>query len=374
MTNCANCHGLGRVPDYTRAKDDRGNYINPPQTTCWICGGTGISREPDPPRSSPSKSGSSGTQKHNSPPSPSSGKKSGSSGCGCLIIVIIGFLLIGILNSDKIPTQKDSVSEIKSRTQSPGAFERKRSYALKPSPSPSVNNHQESRPLTFPSPTPPPSLGKSRQHSQTLQNLPAPLLFPNSDELDIYVNKNKPKEVTVFFTKHLNLEYTHCVYDSQSNRLMIQTSHGTWYFLGVLIRDLLHPYFLTANNLKFARTAINPANGEREVAEEVVVPLYQSGKYVLGLTVAEIDSFSFEGKTFRYGIKIHGAIRQMPGYEAGLREGDIIYQIDNTKMNDKAAFFDYLKATQGAPVKVHFLRNGNLYSVWSRPINHIYSY
>lgn len=43
--NCKFCLGSGQVPDHSRAKDSRGNYVNPPMVICGYCNGTGLSNE-----------------------------------------------------------------------------------------------------------------------------------------------------------------------------------------------------------------------------------------------------------------------------------------------------------------------------------------
>jgi hypothetical protein len=94
------------------------------------------------------------------------------------------------------------------------------------------------------------------------------------------------------------------------------------------------------------------------------------GKYLLGFHSRNIESFTYDGDTFKYGVEITSILDSSSAEEAGLEVGDILYQMDESKITEPKSIVDYMndpKKEKGSSVRIHYMRGGQLYSKKIRP-------
>jgi S1-C subfamily serine protease len=107
-----------------------------------------------------------------------------------------------------------------------------------------------------------------------------------------------------------------------------------------------------------------PANQAKFIADQIVKTgkVTNTGRAFLGVSTADVTAqiAAQYGLSLDHGAYIQQLVAGAPAEQAGLKVGDIIYQIDSTPVNDSTALGTYLATkAPGNTVTVYVNRNGN---------------
>ncbi len=93
------------------------------------------------------------------------------------------------------------------------------------------------------------------------------------------------------------------------------------------------------------------------------------GKYLLGFNGKDLEYFNYNGNRYEYGVSVSSVVPGTPAANAGLESDDVIYQIDGENVQGIKYLLSHVNSrTQPwSPVKVSYIRNGQLFSVTVTP-------
>lgn len=98
------------------------------------------------------------------------------------------------------------------------------------------------------------------------------------------------------------------------------------------------------------------------------VPVPETMPFVIGVTLADIESFFYQGTEYTGGTRVVSAAPTGPAAQAGLEADDVIYQAEETRITSFRALNDFVNQGGGAPIRLFFVRGPNLLTTVVTPV------
>jgi membrane-associated protease RseP (regulator of RpoE activity) len=120
-----------------------------------------------------------------------------------------------------------------------------------------------------------------------------------------------------------------------------------------------------ASGLASVGTRINATETK---LQSIKAQLSIKGKYILGFIGENLTYFLHDGQQYDYGVRIAELMPNMPAMNAGLQKGDVIYLVDDDKVQDVPYLLDYMNRKPGQAVRIAYIRDGSTYAVNVTPV------
>lgn len=96
------------------------------------------------------------------------------------------------------------------------------------------------------------------------------------------------------------------------------------------------------------------------------------GKHILGFSGTNLEFFDYKNKRYNYGVRVQTLVSGMPAEKAGLKAGDVIYDIDGKKVENIESLLAQIneRPNPGAMIKLSYMRDSEIYSKTMKPAKH----